>query len=246
MRKRKPPDEKNQTPQGNQSQTGQGDGGDAPKYVTEEQLNRAISARLGDFSKKFEKTLETTVSTITSKVEEMFTKQQQPPPGGEGGSGGDPKAIENHPIVKGLQKQLADTKTLVDQTRADRDAEKSKARDTTLRTRVQEALTKGGLDPKFVGHAVGHLVDTSKRVRFTDDDSDELVFRDGTTDVDFDTGMKGWLKTDDAKLYLPPRGTQGSGDRPGSRPGSSGTPAPTVGGVLLGMVRQSQGGGPNE
>lgn len=235
-----PPDEPK--PQGNQAPPGQGNG-DEPKFVTEEQLNRAISARLGDFGKKIEKSIETAVSGIGAKLDEIAKREPSggtPPPGGEG-----QKSIEESPIVKGLQKQLGEMQKNLDTAKADRDAEKQKTRDQSLRQRLQDTLTKGGLDPKFVRHAVGNLVDTEKLVRFADDESDDLVFRDGTTDVDLGTGIKTWLKSDDAKIYLPPRGTKGSGDqRDGKGSGNGLQPQPmTAGKALLGMALGTVAGG---
>ncbi len=244
MRSRKPPDEK--TPQGTPTQPGQGEGGDAPKYVTEEQLNRAISARLADYGKKVEKSIEAAVGGIGAKLDEL--KSSLPSLGGGGTDSKDPPRggdIENHPLVKGLQKQIADQKAATEQLKAERDAEKAAARDGKLRQKLTDALTKGGVDPRYVRKAVGDLVDVEKRVRFSDDEGDDLVFRDATGDLDLETGLKGWFKSDDAKIYLPPRGTQGSGDRAGTR-ASQGGQTPSIGGALLGMAARALGGDANQ
>jgi hypothetical protein len=233
-------------PQGTPTQSGQGEG-DAPKYVTEEQLNRAISARLGDFGKKIEKTIsESLATTLTAKLDELKTSLSAPG-AGEGGSKETPKGvdIENHPLVKGLQKQIADQKSATERLQQERDAEKASARDQKLRSALSDSLTKGGIDPTRVRHAVGILVDVEKRVRFADDDGDELVFKDSTGDVDLTTGLKGWLKSEDAKIFLPPRGTLGAGDRSQGKTTQNGQAAPTVGAALLGMARGVMGENPN-
>lgn len=224
-------------PQGNQTPSGQGEGDNAPKYVTEEQLNRAITARLGDFGKKIEKSIEAAVGGFTSKIDELKSALT-PAGGGEGGSKDPPKGgdFENSPLVKGLQKQLADQQKATEQLKAERDAEKAKARDQLLRTKLADDLTKGGVDPRYVKNAVGHLVDVEKRVRFADDEGDDIVFKDATGDVDLATGLKGWIKGDDAKIYLPPRGTQGAGDRPGGKAPPPGQQPPSAGKALLGMA----------
>ena len=51
------------------------------------------------------------------------------------------------------------------------------------------------------------------------EDSDRAVFRgdDGVT-VDLDTGLKQWLKTDEAKFFQAPSGARGSGSRPTQQP----------------------------
>lgn len=226
----------NDKPQGNQAPPGQGDGGE-PKFVTEEQLNRAISARFGDFQKKIEKSLgESFATSLSAKLDELKASltpnsggdSRDPPKGGD---------LENHPLVKGLQKQIADQKTATEQMKAERDAEKALSRDQVLRSQLTDKLTKGGVDPRYVRKAVGDLVDVEKRVRFGDD-GDELVFKDATGDVDLETGLKGWLKSDDAKIYMPPRGTKGSGDQRDGRPSSNGQQpaAMTAGRALLGMA----------
>lgn len=229
-----PPDQ----PQGTPSQTEQGKGDDAPKYVTEEQLNRAISARFGDFQKKLEKSIgESLATTLTAKLDELKTSLAAPADGGtdskEAPKGAD---IENHPLVKGLQKQISDQKAATEQLKTERDAEKARAREQVLRTSLADSLTKGGVDPARVRQAVGILVDVEKRVRFAGDDDDELVFKDVTGDVDLATGLKSWIKSDDAKIFLPPRGTQGAGDRSAGRPPSPGQQSMTAGRALLGMA----------
>lgn len=145
--------------------------------------------------------------------------------------------IESHPLVKGLQKTLADQKAITDRMQAERDAEKAKVRDTGMRQRLADELTKIGIDPRYVRAAAGNLLDVEKRVRFDDDNDDVLVFKDATGDVDLATGLKGWIKSEDAKIYLPPRGTQGAGDRSGGRSTQTGQTVPSLGAALLGMAR---------
>ena len=98
-------------------------------------------------------------------------------------------------------------------------------RDAALRQRVGEVLAGAGIEGVRARHAIGLLVDAEKRVRWSDD-GESLVFRTADRDdAELEPGLRGWLKTDDAKLYLPPKGSQGSGDRP------AGTgPAATAGG----------------
>lgn len=227
-------------PQGSQSPSGQGK--DEPKYVTEEQLNRAITARLSDLQKKFDKTVEAAIGGLGVKLDQLTEGLKTTPSGGTD-TKDTPKGVdlESHPFVKGLQKQLEEQKRSTEKILAERDAEKASARDQKLRSKLSENLTKGGLDPRHVGKAVGLLIDVEKRVRFSDDDGDEVVFKDATGDLDLDTGLKGWLKGDDAKIFLPPRGSQGSGDRGQGRPPAQGQQAPSLGAALLNMVRPSGG-----
>lgn len=212
---------------------GQGEG-DAPKYVTAEdfdkKLNAAISGRLKDFEKKQEKAFADFASkldpdALVSKITESL-KTTSNANANDAGKGPDFK-IEDHPSFRGQQKKIDEQAKLLEQIKAERDAEKARTRDTTLRQKLTEGLASAGVPADRVKHAVGFLVDVDKRVRYADD-GDELVFRDNdNTVVDFNSGLKAWAKSDDAKIYLPPRGTAGSGDRPGGKsPNSQGNGAP--------------------
>jgi len=194
--------------QGNDPPNGsQGD--DAPKFVTEEQLNRAISARLGQFEKKQDKVF----GDFGAKLEQYFS--QQPPKDEDKQEGQQTTKVEDHPAFKSMQRQLEDTKKLTERLSHEKQVERSKARDTTLRQALQEKLAAGGVAGAQLKHALGFLVDAEKRVRFADDDSEEILFRDGQDFLPFEDGLRAWMKSDDAKIYLPPRGTNGSGSAPG-------------------------------
>lgn len=193
-------------------------GGDAPKYVTEEQLNRAISARLSDFSKKSEKALAEAFGGFEKKLSEMLPKTPD-----EKGDKGTPttqsQSIEEHPQFKGLQKQLADLQKKAEESEKAAQAERAKARDTSLRQRLSEELAKGGIkDATRIKHAIRFLVDGERAVQW-DEAGESIVFKSEDGVVDFGTGLKAWLKSDDAKLYLPPP--------EGGASGGIGKPAPT-------------------
>lgn len=232
-----PPDEK---PQGDQSQSGKGEG-DQPQSVTIEQVNEIVNKAISARNKQVEAKIEKSFSDFSSKLDEKFATLTPSQPAGE--SSTKVTDIESHPFVKGLMKQMADQKTATEQLKTERDSEKARSREQALRSALGDALTKGGIDPSRVKHAVGILVDVEKRVRFSDDEGDDLVFKDTSGDVDLATGLKGWLKGDDAKIFLPPRGTQGAGDRGQGKPANGQQqPAGSIGGALLGMAREAIGG----
>lgn len=130
--------------------------------------------------------------------------------------GGSPEDIANHPVVKGMQKQLADAAKKIADAETAAQTAAAKQKESALRATLQERLTKAGFDPKRVHLALGTLIDAQKRVRYGDDES--IVFRgDDNEEVDLETGLKAWSQTDDAKTYMPPRGASGSGDRPGGK-----------------------------
>lgn len=241
MRKAKPPDEKN-TPQGTQPQAGQGD--DAPKYVTEEQLNRAISARFNDFSKKLEKANEGLASTLTTKLEELVTgKLDALKPAGDGEGKGTKGAPTESPELKSALKRIDDMSRQLETERQEKLAEKANARAKDLRQQVTEALTAAGISGVALKHAVSVLVDGEKRAKF-DEEGERVLFRSDDDDLPLADGVKRWMKSDDAKIYLPPRGTQGSGDHAGGQRGPSGKgdKPMSAGAALLGMIPGFSGG----
>lgn len=211
--------------QGNPApQAGQGESGDAPKYVTEEQLNKAITARLRDFEKKVGETIKTSVDGIAPQLDQLLeTKLSALKPQGDGKpQNADPAKvdIESHPFVKGLLKRLDESDKRTKAIEADRDAERARAQDADLRRQLGDALAKRGIPADRIRQAIGLLVDAEKRVGR---DGDALVFNEKDGAVDLDTGVDRWVKGDDAKIFLPPRGTSGSGDRgAGKKPTAAG------------------------
>lgn len=175
-------------------------GGDAPKYVTEEQLNKAITARFADFSKKQDSRFSESFGAFEKKILEALPKP--PEPGTQQTQQPDDKSIENHPLFKGMAKKLADLEDRARKAEELTAAERSRAKDLTLKQSVMEALASANVkDAVRAKHAASFLI--REGLAKWNDAGDALVFRDADGDVDFATGFKGWLKSDDAKLYLP-------------------------------------------
>lgn len=197
--------------------------GGGPNYATldeivgvvSEMVNKAITSR----NKQVESKVDKLFNDFSAKFEERLSKLPTDKPQS---SGTEPR-IEETPVYKGLQKQLSDLQHKLETAENEKRAERSKARDKDLRQKLGDELVKSGIDPTRVRHAVGLLVDADKRIRYVDEDSDEVVFKDSDDqEVDFRTGLKNWVKSDDAKIYMPARGATGSGDRrPAERKGAS-------------------------
>ncbi len=186
---------------------------DAPKYVTEEQLDKALTPRLRALEQKVEKTLAQSFETFSSKLKSELASLL-PPPKPEGKPDAKKESAAPDPELKKLQDQIGSLTKQAEDARAERDTERAKVRDATLRQRVGELLAAAGIEGVRARHAIGLLIDSERAVRWSDD-GDSIVFRAGDRgDVDLEAGLRTWLKSDDAKLYLPPKGTQGSGDRP--------------------------------
>lgn len=198
-------------------QGSQGEGENAPKFLTADEVNKAITARLSAFEKKFGESMKSSLdgfsSSLGTMLDERFAALK---PKSEGqGQPPQPSDIENHPVVKGLMKRLDEADKRTKTFQEERDQERGRARDSELRRRLGDELAKHGIPSDRVRQAVGLLVDADKRVRWGDDDS--IVFHEKDGAVDLETGMKGWIKGDDAQIFLPPRGTSGSGDRGGGK-----------------------------
>lgn len=198
-------------------------GDDAPKYITTDDLNRAITARLQEYGKRQEKHFSTLLEAFTSKLDEKFQGfGGNPPPGNEGGNEKPPN-IQDHPEFKGVLKRLQETEARTKAAEERATAERAKSMDSTLRQKLGDELTKHGVDAKYGRHAIGLLVDADKRVRYSED-GERIVWRDDdNAELDLTTGIKAWAKSDDAKPYLPPRGTAGSGAKPGGGNGQQQT-----------------------
>ncbi len=212
-----------------------GQGNDGPKYVTAEELNKAITARFTDHQKKLEKHLESFSGALTGKLEELL-KAAVPAPAPTSTAETPKPADADSPALRGMMKQLEELKRDNLKIQQERDAERTRAKDATLRQQLSDALIKNGVDATRVKHAVGILVDSEKRVRF-EEDGDSIVFKDNdNTDVDLLTGIKSWVKSDDGKFYLPPRGVNGSGDRGAGRAPNVTNTSKTVNAESLGNL----------
>jgi len=204
--------------QGNPSpEGGQGSDDSPPKFVTEEQLNRAITARF----KSFEKTLGTTLGEFKTGFEAFQAqiaeaiKPKHDPPKEPPKSKDAPPAVTETPEFIETQKQLRALQAKYDAAEKKAAEAETKRRDALLRQSVDEALVKAGVDAKLVRQARGYLVDSLKATCFSEDgDLVVMVGSDGE-EVELSVGLKSFLKSDEGKLYLPPRGTAGSGERGG-------------------------------
>jgi hypothetical protein len=186
---------------------------DAPKYVTEEQLDKALTPRLRAVEQKVEKSLAQSFEAFSAKLKtDLASLLPAPKVEAKPDTKKEPAAPD--PELKKLQDQIGSLTKQAEDARAERDTERAKVRDATLRQRVGELLATAGIEGVRARHALGLLVDSERVVRWSDD-GDSIIFRaPDRGDVDLEAGLRNWLKSDDAKLYLPPKGTQGSGDRP--------------------------------
>lgn len=212
-----PPD-----PNGNEPDSSQGKG--EPEFVNNEQLNSAIAGKIRALEARFDKRLKESLAaageTIVASVLEQLGNQE-PPEGGAGGDGGEPKPGSDDlaKLTRKYDRKLADLTKRAELAEQQRETERKNALDVRLRKLAQDELSGAGIQSESVRHALGFLVDAEKRVFFDDDgkasfrDEDDLV-------VPLRDGIASWAKSDGAKIYLPPRGASGSGDRNHGKPPS--------------------------
>lgn len=212
---------------------GAGNGEGEPQYATldeitdatSEMINKALTNRNKQVEAKVEKAIAELQKSFEEKLSALLDaskKAPEPaaddkPANGKAPANAAPK-VEENPVVKELQAKLATMQKQLETTEREKRAERDRARDKDLRQKLSDELVKSGVDPTRVRHAVGLLVDADKRVRYVDD-TDEIVFvkdEDGE-EVDLRAGLKSWAKSEDAKIYMPARGTTGSGDRASSK-----------------------------
>lgn len=212
-------------PEGAPSATTEGtseSGAEAPaKYVTEEQLHRVLGSRLGSFEQKFGKLITDTLGSFTTamKTELATLLPAKPDAQPTDTKKKDAQAAPpESPELKRLNDQVAELTSRAEKAAQERDAERAKAKDSTLRQKVTDALVATGVDAPRARHALGLLVDSEKRIHWSEDGATLLFRRAEHDDVELGPGLKEWLKSEDGKFYLPPRGAAGSGDRGGASP----------------------------
>jgi hypothetical protein len=200
-------------------------GTDVPEYVSKtefnEQLNRAITARTKQLEAKHTQSTE----ALMAKFDEMLSTRLEafkPAAPASTPAADAPPSPTDSPEFKAMAARLA---KMDEQWKTESEKRKSleaKERDTTMRSRITEYAAEHKVDAKRAKVLVGHLVDSEKRVSWSED-GESLVYRtdDGDT-VDYKSGLLSFFKSEDGKLFIPPTGASGSGDRGGGKSGASG------------------------
>jgi FtsZ-interacting cell division protein YlmF len=184
-----------------------------PKYVTVDELAALLKAREDKFFSRVTAETGKLAAKLDAFGKAREEEKKEPAPAAEPGT--TKVKIEESPEYKGLLRRLAENEERTKAAEERATAEAARARDSKMRQVLNEELVAAGVDSKMVKHAIGYLVDAEKRVKTLENGS--IVFVDGPDEVEFKQGFRGWLKTDDAKVYLSPRGVQGSGDAPAAK-----------------------------
>lgn len=182
---------------------------DTPQYVTRDELNQMLNG----FRKSSKKDLETALQAALAPLAALTGKQE-----GEAEATPAPAKGKMDPEKEELKKQV---KMLLDrQQKADAEAAELK-----LQTSLRDNFTKHGIDPRHVDHAIA-FAKHNQLVRYDDDGS--VVMKVNQIDMPLQDAVAHWVKTDEAKLYLAPRGVQGSGQRGPVRAPSTATQNPSA------------------
>lgn len=93
--------------------------------------------------------------------------------------------------------------------------DREKERETELSSQkmnsaLREYLVSAGVDARHIDHALAY-VNQKGLVRYDEDGA--LKMKVNQVDYDLQDGAKLWAKQDDAKLYLAPKGANGSGQK---------------------------------
>lgn len=199
-----------------------------PKYATVEDITNVVSEMLNkaltNRNKQVEAKLEKAIVDIQTKFQEQLSALTQTSQTTDKTKTAEVD-YESTPAYRGMQKQIAELQKQAEEAKLASLAVQKQNREVRLRQKVGEELIKVGVDPSRVKHAVTFLLDGEKRVKYADEESDDIVFNDNDTEIDLQTGLKSWAKTDDAKIYQPARGTTGSGDPPRGKKQPSSNPS---------------------
>lgn len=179
-------------------------------------VNNMLTARLKTFEKQLHEKIGSSIGeTLTKTLDEKLAGFKQSAADDEGGKDGKGKKGESVELAT-LRRQMSELTQRTEESDRRYAAERAKNRAATLKDASQSVLATHGIDGnKFrVAFAV---LQQDGRIRYAADDSDDLVFVDDAgNEVDLAVGLKSWVKTEDAKMFLPPSGTRGSGSRPGN------------------------------
>jgi cell division protein FtsB len=185
-------------------------------------VNNMLTARLATFEKKVTEKFGATIGEQLKAQMPELLKDFRPaePPEGEGRGKRKDGAVD--PELATLRQKMAALETENQNSRARADLLRERSRTQAIKEQVRSLLGRVGIDGDRFEAAYALLEHTGKIVKAEDPDSDEAFFRDSSLGdaVALEVGLGAWLKTDMAKIYLPPSGTRGAGSRPGARPGN--------------------------
>lgn len=181
-------------------------------------VNNIFTARLGTLEKKIlEKTTASLGEALKTQLPELLKEFRPPPPAeddksGKGGKGGRQDDVE----LQTLRKQLAENSKAIETANQRAAAAEARRREMDRQKTLGDQLAKAGITDAFKQELAIAFLDRRGRVAWSGEEDDAtLLWNDDLgTQVSFPEGFASWMKTDEAKHFLPPTGTKGAGSRP--------------------------------
>ena len=162
-------------------------GSETPEYVSKAELNATING--------FRKSFLTDMKKELAELRAALPVQEEPP--------AKKAKVEADPEKEAIKQELR-------QLREARETDLAVARNLKMKEVLSETLTQNGVDPRHLKHAMAFLT-LEGGVRMDEDGSVKMKL--GALDYELNDAVKSWVKTEDAKLYLAPKGAAGSGQK---------------------------------
>lgn len=203
----------------------------APEALTIDTVNKQINQAITGHLKRFGEQQSKAVAELVAAQLTQLTEQLKPAAKPEQSASASGENAEFNALRKQLDEQRRTTEALQKHLAT----EKQASRSLKLRQTLTEQLAAHGIEGPRAKGAMALLIDGEQRVGF-DGDSDSIVFRDETGPLTLSEGLKSWVRTPDAKLYLPPAGGGGTGSTTGQSQ-QAGAAGLSVGQALLALAR---------
>jgi hypothetical protein len=203
-------------------------------------VNSAISARDKMVDKKRAEDRDGLKADVAKLLDEKFAslKPADPAPSDKDGKRSKGEDLE----AATTRKQLAELRELVEKANSRAAAERAKNEANELRERIGKMLAPTGIDGTRFRGAYAVLKDRIRK-QSDEDDAPYVFVDDSGEEIDLEIGVKGWTKSDEAKIYTPPTGAAGSGARRVASPltqakdgKSKETTYEDVGNMVLGLM----------
>lgn len=165
---------------------------DAPKFVTEELLNKAISGRLGEFQKRLDKQFEGVTKTLAERLESLQAPASTPDKPSDG---------KTSPEMAAMAKRLEDAEKRIRTAEEARENAERRQREESARVEVLSHLD-GIIRPETREVVSDYLF---RRVSFGEDGAPVIKLSRDPSDVGLplSDGISGFLKSKEAAPFLP-------------------------------------------
>ena len=182
-------------------------------------MNNMFTARMGAVEKKIASTVtESLGKTLEEKLSALQVPRREEP---EGKPGEEPegKGKKSQELAQ-VRAELNALRARQEETERERQQLLARQREMSLRADAARVLNGAGIVGDRFEAAYALLVQTGKIKASEDPASIEGVYADPMAggDIPLEQGLQQWLKTETAKIFLPPKGITGSG---GTRPGAA-------------------------